>query len=86
MNPHTRTIALTAGQSTTRCWWVRKDGGRPAANSPVCLHAIQNALRNSNRADIVVIHWIDEPDQSIPPEFHSLPWTAGDWLAIPPRG
>jgi hypothetical protein len=57
--------------------------GRSAANHRICLCAIQGALRNDDRNDVVVVHWADPPDTSIPQEFHAGLPTVADWLAIP---
>jgi hypothetical protein len=80
-----KTITLSAGQSGSKQWWVTKNSsGRSAANDPVCLRAIQKALHNSDRADVVTVFWADPPDSSVPQEFHSALATVGDWLAIHP--
>jgi len=79
-----RTITISAGQSGSKTWWITKGDGRSAANDRICLHAIQKALRNDDRNDVVTVFWADPPDSSIPQEFHSGLITVADWLAIHP--
>jgi hypothetical protein len=77
------TVTLSVGQSGSKQWWVTKNSsGRSAANDRICLHAIQKALHNSDRSDVVTVHWADPPDASIPQEFHSGLPTVTDWLNL----
>jgi hypothetical protein len=78
-----KTVTLSAGQSGSKQWWITKNGsGRSAANHRVCLCAIHGALRNDARNDVVVVHWADPPDASIPQEFHAGLPTVADWLNL----
>jgi hypothetical protein len=78
-----QTITLSAGQSGSKTWWITKNSsGRSAANHRICLCAIQGALRNDDRNDIVTVHWADPPDASIPQEYHSALATVTDWLNL----
>jgi hypothetical protein len=78
-----QTITLSAGQPGSKTWWITKNSsGRTAANHRICLCAIQGALCNDDRNDIVVVHWAEPPDASIPQEFHSGLPTVADWLNL----